>query len=66
MMAILQRRYSQETASMLFNFFTRSHPHDTPLTIYVLPKELGIELFEPEAAMAKCSSKHCKIRQRQK
>lgn len=48
MMAILQRRYSRESAAILFDFFTRSHPHDTPLTIYVLPKELGVELFEPE------------------
>lgn len=48
MLVILQRRYDPETTDKLFNFFTQSHPHDTPLTIYMLPEELKIELYEPE------------------
>jgi hypothetical protein len=48
MFTILRRKYTIPTCNNLFDFFMKSHPHSTPLTIHMLPEELRVELYEPE------------------
>ncbi len=61
MLSILRRRYDTEMTNKMFDFFTRSYSHDTPLTVYMLPEELKIELYEPNSVLKKESGAEKKV-----